>query len=117
LPPCYSFQRPPRRAAAPAALNKRGAKAEDHNSRPNIIVILADNLGYFTIQAAIGTNVTSAETDFRLVLSRVGVSMLILHGDRDGSRPIEATGRKAAKLIFESQLKVYEGRGMVMRSG
>jgi non-heme chloroperoxidase len=62
-----------------------------------------------TVQAAIGTNVALAETDFRSELPRVGVPTLILHGDQDVSCPVEATGRRVAKLISGSQLKIYEG--------
>ena len=62
-----------------------------------------------TIQAAIGTNVASAETDFRNELPQIKVPTLIIHGDEDVSTPLEATGRKVAQLIAGSQLKVYQG--------
>jgi pimeloyl-ACP methyl ester carboxylesterase len=62
-----------------------------------------------TVQAAIGTNVALAETDFRLELPRIDVPTLILHGDQDASCPIEVTGRRTAQLIPVSRLKVYEG--------
>jgi non-heme chloroperoxidase len=62
-----------------------------------------------SVQAAIATNVASAETDFRGELPRLDVPALILHGDQDVSCPLEATGRKVAALIPRSRLKVYEG--------
>ena len=49
------------------------------------------------------------ETDFRSELSKISLPTVIIHGDSDTSAPIERTGRKTAKLISGSQLKVYEG--------
>jgi pimeloyl-ACP methyl ester carboxylesterase len=62
-----------------------------------------------TLQAAIETNVTLAETDFRGELPDIKIPTLILHGDQDSSCPLEVTGCKVAKLIRGSQLKVYQG--------
>jgi non-heme chloroperoxidase len=67
-----------------------------------------------TTQAAILTNIASAETDFREELPSLGVPTLILHGDHDQSCPIEKTGRRAAALIPGASLKVYEGAGHTM---
>jgi pimeloyl-ACP methyl ester carboxylesterase len=50
----------------------------------------------------------STETDFRSELSRISLPTVIIHGDSDTSNPIDRTGRKTAKLISGSQLKVYE---------
>lgn len=62
-----------------------------------------------TVQAAIETNVASAETDFRAELPDIKVPTLILHGDMDQSCSLETTGRRVAQLIPESRLKVYPG--------
>jgi pimeloyl-ACP methyl ester carboxylesterase len=35
--------------------------------------------------------------------------VLIVHGDKDASAPIDLTGRPTAALIPNAQLKVYEG--------
>jgi non-heme chloroperoxidase len=48
------------------------------------------------------------ETDFRSELSKISLPTVIIHGDSDTSAPIERTGRKTARLISGSQLKVYE---------
>ena len=48
-------------------------------------------------------------TDFRAELSRIALPVLILHGDRDQSAPLELTGRKTAALIPGARLDVYEG--------
>jgi pimeloyl-ACP methyl ester carboxylesterase len=62
-----------------------------------------------TVQAAIATNIASAETDFRGELPRITLPTLIIQGDLDASNPLDATGRKVAALIPSSQLKVYPG--------
>lgn len=49
------------------------------------------------------------EIDFRPELTRISLPTLIIHGDSDTSAPLDRTGRKTARLISGSQLKVYEG--------
>jgi len=49
------------------------------------------------------------ETDFRPDLRTITVPTLIIHGDSDTSTPLDFTGRRTARLIAGSQLKVYEG--------
>ncbi len=48
------------------------------------------------------------ETDFRSELSQISLPTVIIHGDSDTSAAIDRTGRKTARLISGSQLKVYE---------
>jgi non-heme chloroperoxidase len=62
-----------------------------------------------SLLAAIECDRAVAETDFRPELPKVTVPTLIIHGDRDVSTPLELTGKKTARLIPSSQLKVYEG--------
>jgi non-heme chloroperoxidase len=50
-----------------------------------------------------------ATTDFRNDVTKINVPTLIIHGDKDNTVPIKATGMEAAKLIPKSQLKIYEG--------
>ncbi|HKW35266.1 MAG TPA: alpha/beta hydrolase [Candidatus Acidoferrum sp.] len=47
-------------------------------------------------------------TDFRPDLSTISLPTVIIHGDNDTSTPIDLTGRKVARLISGSELKVYE---------
>jgi non-heme chloroperoxidase len=61
-----------------------------------------------SLQALLECNRIDVETDFRPELPHVKVSTLVVHGDADVSAPIELMGRKTAKLIPGSQLKVYE---------
>ena len=50
-----------------------------------------------------------AEADLRAEMRKISVPTLIIHGDKDNAAPIDLTGRRSAKLIQGSQLKVYEG--------
>jgi non-heme chloroperoxidase len=47
-------------------------------------------------------------TDFRPELARIDTPVLVIHGDRDASAPLELTGRPAAELIPGARLVVYE---------
>jgi non-heme chloroperoxidase len=47
-------------------------------------------------------------TDFRSELRKLSVPVLLIHGDRDTSTPIEATGHASARLIPGCELRVYE---------
>jgi len=62
-----------------------------------------------SLKALIDCNRADTETDFRAELPKITVPTLIIHGDKDVSTPLELTGRKTARLIPGSQLKVYEG--------
>ncbi|MFF8763965.1 alpha/beta fold hydrolase [Nocardiopsis dassonvillei] len=48
-------------------------------------------------------------TDFTDDLRRFDVPTLVVHGDDDQVVPIDATGRKSARIIPDATLKVYEG--------
>jgi non-heme chloroperoxidase len=41
-------------------------------------------------------------------MAKITVPMLLIHGDADVSAPLDLTGRKSARLIPNSHLKVYE---------
>src|SRR5215475_14622464 len=62
-----------------------------------------------SLKALIDCNRADTETDFRAELPKITTPALIIHGDKDVSAPLELTGRKTARLIPGSQLKVYEG--------
>jgi pimeloyl-ACP methyl ester carboxylesterase len=62
-----------------------------------------------SLKAVIDCNRAVTETDFRAEAPKITVPTLIIHGDADKSAPLELTGRKTARLIPGSQLKVYEG--------
>lgn len=50
-----------------------------------------------------------ATTDFRQDVPKINVPTLIIHGDKDKTVPIDATGNETAKLLPDAQYKVYEG--------
>jgi len=50
-----------------------------------------------------------SETDFTEDLKKFDVPTLVLHGDDDQIVPIAAAGPMSAKLVKNSQLKVYPG--------
>jgi pimeloyl-ACP methyl ester carboxylesterase len=62
-----------------------------------------------SLKALIDCNRADVETDFRAELPKITSPTLVIHGDKDVSTPLELTGRKTARLIQGSQLKVYEG--------
>ena len=61
------------------------------------------------LKVALDCNRSFTETDFRPDLANIARPALIIQGTADASAPINITGRKTAKLIKGSQLKVYEG--------
>ena len=48
-------------------------------------------------------------TDFRDDLARITVPTLVIHGTGDATVPIDASGRRAAKLIPHAELLEYDG--------
>ena len=61
------------------------------------------------IPVALATGRALVSTDLRPVLARIDRPVLILHGDKDVSAPLEATGRRTADGIKGAVLKVYPG--------
>jgi pimeloyl-ACP methyl ester carboxylesterase len=47
-------------------------------------------------------------TDFRADLRKINVPVLLVHGNRDTSAPIDRTARRTVSLIPHCELKVYE---------
>ncbi len=50
-----------------------------------------------------------SSTDFRKDVIKINVPTLIIHGDKDKTVPIKATGEETARLLPEAIFKVYEG--------
>ncbi|MCX4977756.1 alpha/beta fold hydrolase [Streptomyces sp. NBC_00620] len=59
--------------------------------------------------AALGDLV--ATLDVAPELPKLGLPVLVVHGTHDTSAPLELTGRRAAELLPDSTLKVYENAG------
>lgn len=62
-----------------------------------------------SIEAGVKCVDAFAYTDFTEDLRKFDIPTLIVHGDDDQVVPLDATGRKAARLIADATLKVYEG--------
>jgi pimeloyl-ACP methyl ester carboxylesterase len=58
--------------------------------------------------AALGCMEAFATTDFRDDLTRIAVPTLVLHGDSDGTVPLEGSGRRTHEAIEGSELVVIE---------
>jgi non-heme chloroperoxidase len=76
---------------------------------PALIKWGIDILMDISLPVAIAVNRAVTETDFRTEMKAIDIPVLILHGDRDASAPLDWTGRASAALIPNCQLKVYEG--------
>ncbi|MBT2207411.1 MULTISPECIES: alpha/beta fold hydrolase [Actinomadura] len=81
-----------------------GGKATQGNRDAFWFMAMHENL-----QAGLKCVDAFARTDFHDDLRRFDVPTLVVHGDDDRIVPLEATGRKAAELISDATLKVYEG--------
>ncbi|MFF9402076.1 alpha/beta fold hydrolase [Streptomyces sp. NPDC014744] len=57
----------------------------------------------------VAARIAFAATDFHEDLKSFDIPTLVVHGDDDQIVPIDATGRKAAALVPDATLKIYEG--------
>lgn len=69
----------------------------------------AEVVGQVSLPVALACSRAMVEEDFRAEMRRIEVPVLLVHGDRDQSAPIELTGRPSAELIRGSRFVVYEG--------
>jgi non-heme chloroperoxidase len=76
---------------------------------PQMIDWLVAMLLRTPLPMAIETNRVLVQSDVRPALAKVDRPVLILHGDKDASAPLELTGRPTAAGIRGAVLKVYEG--------
>ncbi|MDF5751297.1 alpha/beta hydrolase [Spongiactinospora sp. TRM90649] len=62
-----------------------------------------------SIKAAVDCVTAFGTTDFTEDLRKFDIPTLVVHGDDDQVVPFAATGKKAAEIIANAKLKVYEG--------
>lgn len=62
-----------------------------------------------SLKATIDCVTAFSETDFRGDMAKIDVPTLVIHGTKDQIVPFEATGKLAAGMIANAQLKTYEG--------
>jgi pimeloyl-ACP methyl ester carboxylesterase len=70
---------------------------------------VADQMLQVSAKAMMDCNLAMIEADFRSELAQIDLPSLVIHGDRDVSAPLELTGARAAALIPDAELRVYEG--------
>ena len=76
---------------------------------PQMMDWVANMLVETSLPVAIATNRAAISTDLRPVLAKIDRPVLILHGDKDQSAPLELTGRRTAAGVKGAVLKVYAG--------
>jgi non-heme chloroperoxidase len=76
---------------------------------PGIIAWVKQMMLQTSMQAVIELAQHMQETDFRDDVLRIGVSTLVIHGDRDASAPLALTGKRCAEMIAGAKLTVVEG--------
>lgn len=62
-----------------------------------------------SVRAEIESATAFAETDFRPDMAAITVPALVIHGDDDQVVPFEGTGRLAAEMLPDAQLRIYPG--------
>ncbi len=70
---------------------------------------LKDMMLQTSMRAVVDCNRALTAADFRAELRTLKIPSLVIHGDKDASAPLEATGRQVAALVPGTTLKVYEG--------
>lgn len=76
---------------------------------PQMMEWVAGMMREVPIPVVIATGRALISTDLRPVLAKIDRPVLILHGDKDQSAPLEVTGRRTAEGIKGAVLKVYPG--------
>jgi non-heme chloroperoxidase len=69
----------------------------------------ANQVLQISLPVALACNRAMAVADFRAEMKKIGTPVLILHGDRDVSAPVDLTGKPSAELIPRCRFKLYEG--------
>jgi non-heme chloroperoxidase len=79
------------------------------SSSPETVSWLASMGAQASLKALIDLNHTITETDLREEVARIRLPTLVVHGELDKSAPLDLAGKRTAKLISGSDLKIYEG--------
>ncbi|MXP64460.1 alpha/beta hydrolase [Roseomonas sp. M0104] len=61
-----------------------------------------------SLQALLECHRTLAAADFRAEARAIGVPVLLLHGERDITSPLDLTARPTAALLPDARLEIYE---------
>lgn len=61
------------------------------------------------LPVALACNRSVATEDFRREMREIALPVLLIHGDRDRSAPLELTAKPSARLLPNCRLLIYEG--------
>ena len=61
------------------------------------------------LHVALACSGALADAAFNEEMKTIAIQLLVIHGDRDVSAPLEATGRASAHIAPNARLQVYEG--------
>jgi non-heme chloroperoxidase len=76
---------------------------------PGMMRWFADVAAEVALPVALACSRAMVEADFREEMRRIEVPVLLVHGDRDRSAPIELTGKPSAELIPTCRFDIYPG--------
>jgi len=76
---------------------------------PALMGWLSNLLQQIPLPVALACNRAMVDEDFRREMREIELPVLLIHGDRDRSAPLEITARAAARLLPNCRLIVYEG--------
>lgn len=62
-----------------------------------------------SLRSTLATAHSWSSTDFREEMKRITIPVLVIHGTSDHTVPIDASGRRSAKLLPNATLSEYEG--------
>jgi non-heme chloroperoxidase len=76
---------------------------------PALMRWAANLLQQIPLPVALACSRAAVNEDFRREMREIGTLVLLVHGDRDRSAPLELTGKPSARLLSNCRLLVYEG--------
>jgi pimeloyl-ACP methyl ester carboxylesterase len=78
-------------------------------SSPALMRWLASLLQQISLPVALACSRALVNEDFRPEMRGIEIPVLLIHGDRDRSAPLELTARRSARILPNCRLLVYEG--------
>jgi non-heme chloroperoxidase len=76
---------------------------------PALMQWLANLLMQIPVQVVLASSRAFATADFRREMREITIPVLMIHGDRDQSAPLEITATPSSRLVPHCRLLVYEG--------
>lgn len=76
---------------------------------PGLMQWIVNLLQQTHVPVVLACNRAAFQEDFRREMREIAIPVLLVHGDRDRSAPLELTARPSARLLADCRLLVYEG--------